>query len=204
MWSLRVLPACAWVLARSSCCLQHSKNHSSCVNQNSKLSVGVQVSVGVVVCLIVALWRTGNLDKNRNPLRKANYERSSIKLTSSATTPHCLLCCAVSSLHTVELQFQSLFSLLIYLSLVLFSSSALELLKTPLHRSQPRRGILMSLPDSMNSWLKPLQACLFFSRFSSMTLMSAKGQLHSGKRAEHWHQQSLLRQSSSPSELHAT
>lgn len=60
------------------------------------------------------------------------------------------------------------------------------------------------IPDSMNSWLKLFHASLLFSRFSSMTLMSAKGQLHSGKRGEHRHQQSLLRQSNSPSELHAT
>ncbi|KAJ8406176.1 hypothetical protein AAFF_G00304070 [Aldrovandia affinis] len=40
--------------------------------------------------------------------------------------------------------------------------------------------------------------------FSSMALMSVKGQLQSGNLEVQRHQQSLLRHRSSPSELHAT
>lgn len=61
-----------------------------------------------------------------------------------------------------------------------------------------------SLPDSINSLFKVIQASLLFRRLSSMALISKKGQLQSGNLAEHRHQQSLLRHKSSPSELHAT
>lgn len=67
---------------------------------------------------------------------------------------------------------------------------------TPSHR--------INLPESINSLLRLTHDSLLLRRLSSMALMSAKGQLQSGNFAEQRHQQSLLRHSSSPSELHAT
>jgi len=52
VWSLHVLPVYAWVLSGYSGFLQLSKNMHVRLIGVSKLSLGVNVSVCVVVCLV--------------------------------------------------------------------------------------------------------------------------------------------------------
>ena len=64
VWSLHVLPVYAWVLSGYTD-LPPSKNMHARLIDESKLSLGVSVSVHgcVSLCLCVALWCTGDLSR---------------------------------------------------------------------------------------------------------------------------------------------
>ena len=63
VWSLLVLIVHAWVLSKYSDFLPPSKNMHVRLTGDSKLLLGVSVSMVCLVCLYVALWWTGNLSK---------------------------------------------------------------------------------------------------------------------------------------------